>query len=147
MQLENEREEHTVPTQQHRRRSYTPLLRNLHHGLGREQRTTGRSQWTIRLDQNTFGLAEIDNFLLRQVRMVLNLVCGGHNGCFGQQLLEIGHTEVGDANGLDFACGRQFLHVFPSVDVVVAEDHVARDAVGEFGEEGMVSLMGQSFTS
>jgi hypothetical protein len=106
------------------------FLRHLQHTLILEQRRPGASQRTVSRNMNALVLAEIDNFLLRQQWVVLDLVDGGCDGGFCEQLLD----------GLDFVGVRldEFLEVLPGLDVGDAVVDVA-GAVFEFGEEGVVS--------
>lgn len=127
-----------MPTQQHRRRRNPLPLRDLHDRLRREQRTPRAPQRTVRRDVDPFFLAEVDDLLLRQGRMVLDLVHGGHDGDLGEEFLEVTLAVVGDADGFDFPCGQELLHALVGRDVGVGAVEVAR-AVGEFGEEGVIS--------
>jgi hypothetical protein len=85
-------------------------------------------------------LAEVDNVLLRQKRVVLDLVRGRYDCRLREQLLHVLVGVVCDADGLDFVGVRldQFLKVLPGLDVGDAVVDVA-GAVFEFGEERMVS--------
>jgi len=127
-----------VPAKQDRRGRNPSLLRDLDDRLGREERAPRAPQRTVRGDVDALLLAEVDNLLLRQGRVVLDLVDGGHDGDVGQQLLEVPLAVVGDANGLDFTRGKELLHTLPGRDVRVGMVDVA-GAVGKFGEEGVVS--------
>jgi hypothetical protein len=85
-------------------------------------------------------LAEVDNVLLRQKRVVLDLVCGGYDCRLREQLLHVLVRVICDADGLDFigVLLDEFLHVLPCVNVRDAVVDVA-GAVFEFGEERVVS--------
>ena len=129
-----------MPAQKNSRRSNTPLIRNLHNRRRREQRTPRAPQRTVRGDMNTLFFAKVDNLLLRERRVVLDLVDGWHDGRLRQEFLEVLLAVVGDTNRLDLAGAYQLLHALPGGDVRVRVVDVARDAVGEFGEHGVVSF-------
>jgi hypothetical protein len=84
--------------------------------------------------------AEVDYFLLRQQRVVFDLVDGWCDGGFGKELLHVLDRVVCDANGLYFigVCLDEFLEVLPCLHVCDAVVDVA-GAVFEFGEERVVS--------
>lgn len=129
-----------MPAQQNSSRSNAALLRNGHDRLGSEQRAAGAAQRTVRGDVDAFLLAEVDDLLLRQGGVVLNLVGGGHDGGLWEELLQVLHAVVGDADGLDLAGADELLHALPGGDVRVAVNDVAR-AVGQFGEDGVVACV------
>jgi hypothetical protein len=84
--------------------------------------------------------AEIDDLLLGQQRVVFDLVDGGRDGCFCEELLHVLDRVVCDANGL-YLVGMgldEFLHVEPCLHVRVLVVDVA-GAVLELGEERVVS--------
>jgi hypothetical protein len=116
------------------------FLRNLQHTLVFEQRRASTAQWTVRGNVDALVFAEINDLLLRQQRVVLNLVDRGRDGGFGEQLLHVLDRVIRDANRLDFIRMRldQFFHVLPCLHVCDAVVDVAR-AVFEFGEERVVS--------
>ena len=87
---------------------------------------------------NALLVAKVNNFLLRQRRVVLNLVGGGDNGGLRQELLEVLDAVVGDTNGLDLAGADELLHALPGGDVGVAVVNVARP-IWELGEDGMIA--------
>ena len=89
-------------------------------------------------------LAEVDDLLLWQERVVFDLVGGGDDGGLGEELLEVLDGVVGHADGLDLlrVCLVQLLHVLPCVDVGDGAVEIAV-AVFELGEEGVVSWKGQ----
>lgn len=128
----------TVPTQQHRRRAHTLPVGHLDDRVSRHERAARAAQRTVRRHVDALFLAEIDNLLLRQRRVVLDLVDGRDDGRLRQKLLQVPLAVVRHADGLDLARGQELLHVLPGLDVVVGADQVAR-AVRQLGEEGVVS--------
>jgi hypothetical protein len=127
-------------TQQHSRRPNTIFLRNFKHPFVLEQRRPRAAQRTVRGDVYALVFAEIDNLLLRQQRVVFDLVDCGRDGRLGEQLLHVLDRVVGHADGFDFVRVRldEFLEVLPGLDVCDAVVDVA-GAVGEFGEERVVA--------
>ena len=87
--------------QEHNGRSYTVLLCNLINTLVTKQRASGATKWTVRRNVNAFLLAKVYDLLLWAQWVVLDLVDGGDNGSFGEQLLQVLDGVVGDANSLD----------------------------------------------
>lgn len=83
-------------------------------------------------------LAEVNDLLLRECRVVLDLVDSGDHSGVGEELREVAFAVVGDADGLGLACGEEGFHLFPGVDVRVGVNDVAL-AVGELGELVVVS--------
>lgn len=75
--------------QQDSRRLDAVLLRDLDHGLGREQRAARAPQRAVRHDVDALLLAEVDDLLLGERRVVLDLVDGGDHGGVGEELLEV----------------------------------------------------------
>lgn len=110
------------------------LLRNLHHNLLLEQRPARRPKRTIRHHVDPLLLGKLHHIILRQRRVILNLVHRRHRFRHLQQLLQVSHRVVAhaDRSRLFF---RQRLHLLPRVRVVVAAvaDDVAL-AVGQLGE-------------
>lgn len=84
--LPSEGRERTMPAQQDRRRVHVSFPCNLHNRFRSEKRTARGPQWTVRLDNNALLFTEIDDFLLRQLRVVFNLVCCWDDSGFGEQL-------------------------------------------------------------
>lgn len=82
-------EGHTVPAKQNSSRSNTSLRRNLHNRLSSEQRATGAAERTVSGDMDADLITEIYNLLLRQRRVILDLVDGWHDRCLRQQFLEV----------------------------------------------------------
>lgn len=135
-----ETKKHTMPAQENSRRSNTPLIRNLDNRRRRKQRTPRAPQRAVRGDMDALLFAEVDNLLLRERRVVLDLVDGRHDGRLRQEFLEVLLAVVGDTDGPDLWRARELLHVLPGGDVRVRVVNVAGDAVGEFGEHGVVSF-------
>lgn len=123
--IEKKKIQHTLPTQKDRRWRYPLLLGNLHDRFDGQQRTSRASQRTVRRDVNALFMAEIHDFLLRQVRMILDLVHRGHDRCLGQELFEVWLAVVGDANGLGLSRAHELFHVFPCLDVRMAVNYIA----------------------
>lgn len=65
------------------------LLGDLDDGRGREQRATGAAKGAVGHDVDALLPAKVDNLLLRQRRVVLDLVDGGHDGAVREQLLQV----------------------------------------------------------
>jgi hypothetical protein len=91
---------------------------------------------------NTLLFAEINDFLLREKRVVLDLVGSGNDSRLCEQLLEVLDRVVCNADGLDFVgVGLdELLEVLPCVDVGYAVVDVA-GAVWKLGEEGVVACV------
>ena len=87
-------------------------------------------------------LAEVDDLLLGQERVVLDLVGSGDDGCLSKQLLEVLDGVVGDADGFDFVgvCLDELLKALPGVYVSDAVVDVT-GAVFELGEQWVVSWL------
>lgn len=128
----------TVPAQQNSSRSDTSLLGHFDDRCCCEERATCAAQRTVRSDNNTLLLAEVDDLLLWEGGVVLDLVDGRNNGSLGQKLLEVLHTVVGDTDGLDLAGGQELLHALPGGDVGVRVNDIA-GTVFVLGEEGVVA--------
>jgi hypothetical protein len=129
-----------VVTQEHSSWPNAMFLRHLQHTLVLEQRRACASQWTVSGDVDALVFAEINDFLLGQQRVVFDLVDGGRDGGFCEELLHVFDRVVCDADGLYFVgMGLdEFLHVEPCLHVRVLVVDVAR-AVFELGEERVVS--------
>jgi hypothetical protein len=76
-------------TQQHSRSLDAVLLGNLNHGLGSEERPARAAQGAVGHDVDTLVLAQVDNLLLWQRRVVLDLVDGRDDGGVREELLEV----------------------------------------------------------
>jgi hypothetical protein len=129
----------TVITQQHRSRRNIMFLSNLLNLLFLEQRRSSTSQRTIRSNQNPLLLAIIYNFLLRQVRVVLDLVGCGSDGCFLHQFFEEGDGKVGYTDCFRLSGFEDGFHLFPGLGVGPGGVEVA-GAVGVFGEVWVVAF-------
>ena len=75
--------------QQHSGRLDAVLLGDGDDGLGREQRAARAAERAVRHDMDALLVAEVDNLLLRQRRVVLNLVHGGDDGGVREELFEV----------------------------------------------------------
>ncbi len=75
--------------QQHGRRVDGVLGRDLDDGLGLHQRPARAAQRAVGHDVDALGLAQVDDLLLRQRRVVLDLVDGRDHGAVGEELLEV----------------------------------------------------------
>lgn len=129
----------TMVAQQHSTGRNVMLLSNLLNLLLLEQRRSSASQRTVCSNQDTLFLAVIHNFLLRQVRVVLNLVCGGGDFGFLHEFFQEGDGEVGDTDGLCLSGGEELFHLLPGLGVGPGCVEVA-GAVGVFGEFGVVAF-------
>lgn len=146
--------------QQDGRRLDPVLLCDLDDRLSRHHRPASAAERAVRHDVNAVLLAEVDNLLLRQGRVVLNLVHRRLDSAVRQELLEITfavlHSRsvlrftihrpvdwgrapyVADADGLSLASCEELLHLLPGIDVVVVPENVAR-AIGQLGEAVIIS--------
>ena len=76
-------------TQQHSRGLNAMLLRDLDDGLSREERAARAAERAVGHDVDALFLAQVDNLLLRQRRVVLDLIDGGDDGSVGEELFEV----------------------------------------------------------
>lgn len=104
-------------TQQHSPRSNFMLLTHLHNRLLTEQRGSCASQRRVCSNMNALCLAEIHNFLLWQVWVVFDLVCGGHDCGLYEKFLEEGDGEVCYAYCFYFSSWDELFEGFVGVDV------------------------------
>jgi hypothetical protein len=126
--------------QQHSSRADIMLLCNLVDCLIFEQRRSCTTKRAVRGDMDAFLFTEVDDFLLREERVVFDLVGGGDNGSLSEELLEVLHRVVCDTDGFYFVWMffYELFEAFPCLDVVGAVVEIAR-AVFEFGKEKVVS--------
>lgn len=75
--------------EEHRRGADAAPLRNLHHGRRGKQRAACAAERAVGDDLNTLGVAEVDDFLLRQAGVVLDLVDSGDDAAAGEELFEV----------------------------------------------------------
>jgi hypothetical protein len=61
------------------------------------------AQWRVGFDEDILVLAEFQQFWLLQVRMRFDLVRGGDDVNFGEQVFEAADVEVRDADGFRMA--------------------------------------------
>lgn len=94
-------------TQQHNPSPNPIPLPHLNNPLLPKQRRPRTPQRRIRSNMDALFPAEIDDFLLREERVVFNLVGGGHDARFGEQSLEEGDGEVCYADGFCEAAGEE----------------------------------------
>jgi hypothetical protein len=106
------------------------------------ERTSG-SEGRVGLDKDTLLVAVLLEFVLRVVRVVLDLVHGGNNLPRLGKVLDDGDTGVGDTDGLDLALGKDILHLRPRLLLVPLPVDVSR-AVLLDGEELMCAVRGES---
>ncbi len=81
--------------QQHGRRLDVVFLGDLHHGLQPHERAVRAAKRAVRHDVDALLAAEVDNLLLRQHRVVLDLVDRGDDGGVREQLLEVAFAVLG----------------------------------------------------
>jgi hypothetical protein len=123
------------------------LPRDLDHRLGLHDRTASGPERAVRHDVDALFLAQVHDLLLRQRRVVLDLVHCRDDGGFWEQLLQVlfavlsgefssaehaprrKRTHVADTDRLCLAGRWQRLHLLPRVHMVVRADDVSR-AVG-----------------
>lgn len=115
------------------------LLGNLLHALVLEQRAARAAERAVRHDLDALALAEVDEVVLGQGRVVLDLVRGGHDLGLGEELLEVDPAVVAHAHGLRLARLDQAFHLLPRGDVVMVPGHVALP-VGQLGEAVVVAV-------
>lgn len=125
-------------TQQHHTRRHAISPRDLADLLVPQQRTPRTAQRTVRRDMDALLPAEIHNVLLRQVRVIFDLVDGRHDGDVREEVLQEAYAVVGDADGFGFAGLQELLHLLVGADVGPGRVEVAA-AVGVFGEFGVVA--------
>lgn len=128
-----------MPAQQHSRRLNTVLLRNLHHPLIPHEGAPSRPQRRVRHDVDTLLLAQIHNLLLRQQRVVLNLVHRRHDLRLRQQLLQIPLGVVTHPDRLGLARLDQLLQLLPRINMVILLDDIPRP-IRQHGELVVVAL-------
>lgn len=93
------------------------FLRQFDYRLIGKQRTTRTAERAVGRNEDTLRLAELYNFLLRQQRMILDLVDSRHNISFRQQFFEERLAEVCHPNRLRFASLQQLFHLLVSLDI------------------------------
>lgn len=132
-----------VVGEENRSRSNVVLLCGGDDTLVIEERRACAAERAVGGDMDALLLAEVNDLLLGQKRMVLDLIGGGDDGGLCEQLLEVLDRVVGDTDGLDLlGVGLdQLLEVLPCVDVCDGAVDVTA-AVLELGEEGVVSWEG-----
>jgi hypothetical protein len=127
-----------MKTQQNGNRRDIVFLGNLNHRLRSCQRASSTTQRAVGGDVDPLRLAKVDDFLLREGRVVLDLIDGGHSCSVGKQLLQVADAVVRNADCSDLACLQQLLHFFPCLYVGPILDDIAR-AVWEGGKPVVVS--------
>jgi hypothetical protein len=126
-------------TQQHRSRLNIMFLGHLLNLLLLEKRAPRTSQRTIRSNQNPLFLAVIHNFLLRQIRVVFDLIACGSDGCDLHQFFKVRDGKIAYADCFCFSGGEEGFHVFPGLGVGGGSVEVA-GAVGVFGEVWVIAF-------
>lgn len=142
----------TVIAKKDRGRTNALLLSKLDHRRRRHDGATGTSKRAVSHDVDALFVAQVDNLLLRQARVVFDLIDSGNNLGMGKEFLEVllailarsqplqrreeahvAHlsqsTYIAHPNGLGFATCQNLLHLLPGLDVAPALDNVAR-AIG-----------------
>jgi len=96
-------------------------------------------QRAVSRDMNPLFLAEIYNFLLREERVVLDLIGRWNDSSLGEKLFEILDRVVGYTDSFDFVRVRldERLETLPRLDVVSGLVNVPR-AIGQLWEEWVV---------
>lgn len=105
-----------------------------------EKRRPCATEGAVGGDVNALLLAEINNLLLGQERVILDLIGSRHNGGLCEQLFKVLDGVVGNTDGLDLlGVGLdQLLEVLPCVDMCDGVVDVTA-AVLELREKGVVS--------
>lgn len=75
--------------QENRRSAYASLLRNLDNRLSTHDGSSSAAQRAVRYDVDALLVAEIDNLLLGEIRVVLDLVDGGDDFAVREELFEV----------------------------------------------------------
>lgn len=88
---------------------------------------------------DTLALAEVDDLLLRQERVVLDLVSSRNDGRARQQLLEVWNAEVGNTNGLCLAGCRDLFQLLPRLNVGPLRIQITR-AIGVLRNIGVIAV-------
>lgn len=122
-----------MPAQKNGRRAHSSLLCNFYNRLCSKQGASGAPQRTVGGNVDTLLFTEIDNLLLRESRMILDLVHCWDDGRVRQQLLKVEFAVVGDANRFYFAGPKKLFHILPCRDVGVAVVDITR-AIWKLGE-------------
>lgn len=104
-----------------------------------EQWTSSAAQGAVCGDENALLFAEVDDVLLRQQRMVFDLVDGRDDADLREELFEISLGVVGHADGLDFATLQQLFEILVRVHMRSFSDQVSA-AIGQFGELFMIAF-------
>ena len=106
-----------MPTQQHRPGLNAMFPRHRDNPGITHERGSRTAQRRVRRDVDPFLPAEIHNIVLRQVRMVFDLIHGWRDLGGLQELCEVAHAVVADAYGAGLACGEEGFHLRPGLRV------------------------------
>jgi hypothetical protein len=124
--------------QQHTSSRDVMFLRDGKHFLLLEQRAASATKRTVSSNVNAFLLAKVNNLLLRQERVILDLVDSGRGLCTLEQLGQERNTVVADANVAGLLLRKGF-HSLPSLDMRPCCLEIAR-AVRVLGEAIVVAI-------
>lgn len=128
----------TVVAQQNIAGADFVLLGELLDAVFLEHGAASAAEGAVGSDVDTLGLAEVHNFLLRQIRVVLDLVGRRSDLSLLEKSLQEGNREVGNANGLCLARLWQLLELLPGLDEVPRLVQVT-GTVRKLGDGGVVA--------
>lgn len=128
-----------VPADQDSSGRNAVLLCHLLDGSSLHDGSAGAAEGTVGSDDDALSLAEVDDLLLGEKRVVLDLVDGGDDLGLLEELLEVLDAVVGDTDSLDLAGVKKLLHRLPCVDVSPVLNDITR-AVLLLREERVVAL-------
>lgn len=106
-----------LPAQQYRAGFDVVLLGDFLHAFLLEKGAACTTKRRVGGNVDVFRLAEVDNLLLWEIRMVLDLIRCWNDFSVGEELFEELDAVVADSDGLDFACLQQLLHFLPCLDM------------------------------
>jgi hypothetical protein len=93
----------TMIAQKYASRCNIPFLGNLRDRSLIHHRCSCATQWTICCNVDPFRFAEVDDVLLREGRVILNLIDRRHDRSVRKQFFKIFHTVVCNPNRLHLA--------------------------------------------
>ena len=106
-----------VPAEQDVALADAVFLGDLLHAGVCEERAAGRAEGAVGLDDDAVFGAQVDDLLLREQRVVFDLVDGGDDVAVREELFEVFDAVVAHADRLDFAGSEEFFHSVPRLHV------------------------------